>query len=40
MSGAAASRTMRAAVVTGPGKVRVDDVARPEPGPGQVAAAA
>ncbi|MFL5003789.1 MAG: zinc-binding dehydrogenase [Microvirga sp.] len=36
MSGAAASRTMRAAVVTGPGKVRVDDVARPEPGPGQV----
>jgi threonine dehydrogenase-like Zn-dependent dehydrogenase len=27
---------MRAAVVTGPGKVRVDDVARPEPGPGQV----
>jgi len=36
MSGAAASRTMRAAVVSGPGKVRVDDVARPEPGPGQV----
>src|SRR5829696_8748721 len=36
MSGAAASRTKRAAVVTGPGKVRVDDVARPEPGPGQV----
>jgi threonine dehydrogenase-like Zn-dependent dehydrogenase len=36
MSGAAASRTMRAAVVTGPGKVRVDEVARPEPGPGQV----
>src|SRR5215210_3492695 len=36
MSGAAASRTMRAAVVTGPGKVRVDDVARPEPRPGQV----
>ncbi|MFL5230757.1 MAG: zinc-binding dehydrogenase [Microvirga sp.] len=36
MSGAAASRTMRAAVVTGPGEVRVDDVARPEPGPGQV----
>jgi threonine dehydrogenase-like Zn-dependent dehydrogenase len=36
MSRAAASRTMRAAVVTGPGKVRVDDVARPEPGPGQV----
>ncbi len=36
MSGAAASRTMRAAVVTGPGKVRVDDVPRPEPGPGQV----
>src|SRR3954463_7440835 len=36
MSGTAASRTMRAAVVTRPGKVRVDDVARPEPGPGQV----
>ncbi len=36
MSGAAASRTMRAAVVTGPGKLRVDEVARPEPGPGQV----
>jgi threonine dehydrogenase-like Zn-dependent dehydrogenase len=36
MSGAAASRTMRAAVVTEPGKVRVDDVARPEPGPRQV----
>ncbi|MFL5215715.1 MAG: zinc-binding dehydrogenase, partial [Microvirga sp.] len=26
----------RAAVVTGPGEVRVDDVARPEPGPGPV----
>jgi len=27
---------MRAAVVTGPGQMRIDDVARPEPGPGQV----
>jgi threonine dehydrogenase-like Zn-dependent dehydrogenase len=27
---------MRAAVVAGPGEVRVDEVARPEPGPGQV----
>jgi threonine dehydrogenase-like Zn-dependent dehydrogenase len=27
---------MRAAVVTGPGKVRIDTVALPEPGPGQV----
>ena len=29
-------RTMRAAVVTGPGKVRIDEVPLPEPGPGQV----
>jgi threonine dehydrogenase-like Zn-dependent dehydrogenase len=28
--------TMRAAVVTGPGEMRVDEVAIPEPGPGQV----
>src|SRR4051794_35823817 len=28
--------TMRAAVVTGPGQVRMDRVAMPEPGPGQV----
>jgi threonine dehydrogenase-like Zn-dependent dehydrogenase len=28
--------TMRAAVVTGPGQVRIDDVALPDPGPGQV----
>jgi threonine dehydrogenase-like Zn-dependent dehydrogenase len=28
--------TMRAAVLTGPGQIRVDEVARPEPGPGQV----
>ncbi len=27
---------MRAAVVTGPGAVRIEDVPRPEPGPGQV----
>jgi threonine dehydrogenase-like Zn-dependent dehydrogenase len=33
---AAETRTMRAAVVTGPGQVRIDDVAVPEPGPGQV----
>jgi threonine dehydrogenase-like Zn-dependent dehydrogenase len=31
-----ATATMRAAVVTGPGQMRVDEVARPEPGPGQV----
>src|SRR3954465_6955342 len=36
MSGAAAREAMLAAVVTGPGNVRIDDVARPEPGPGQV----
>ncbi len=29
-------RTMRAAVVTGAGKLRVDDVLLPQPGPGQV----
>ena len=34
MSGAAG--TMRAAVLAGPGRVRIDEVARPEPGPGQV----
>ncbi len=28
--------TMRAAVLTGPGRVRLDEVAVPEPGPGQV----
>ncbi len=27
---------MKAAVLAGPGEVRIDDVARPEPGPGQV----
>jgi threonine dehydrogenase-like Zn-dependent dehydrogenase len=32
----AATRTMRAAVLTGAGQVRIDDVERPEPGPGQV----
>src|SRR3954466_10278027 len=36
MSGAAAREAMRAAVVTGPGQARIDRVARPEPGPGQV----
>lgn len=30
------SRLMRAAVVTGPGQVRIEQVERPEPGPGQV----
>lgn len=30
------SRLMRAAVVTGPGHVRIEAVPRPEPGPGQV----
>ena len=28
--------TMQAAVLTGPGRIRIDAVARPEPGPGQV----
>jgi threonine dehydrogenase-like Zn-dependent dehydrogenase len=37
MSGAAAaSETMRAAVLAGPGRVRIDAVGRPDPGPGQV----
>ncbi len=37
MSGASvAAGTMRAAVLAAPGRVRLDDVARPEPGPGQV----
>jgi threonine dehydrogenase-like Zn-dependent dehydrogenase len=31
-----AGGTMRAAVVTGPGTLRIEEVARPEPGPGQV----
>src|SRR5690606_26563495 len=33
---AAMTRTMRAMVITGPGKARMDSVVRPEPGPGQV----
>jgi threonine dehydrogenase-like Zn-dependent dehydrogenase len=33
---ASAVRTMRAAVVIGPGQVRIDEVPVPEPGPGQV----
>ena len=33
---AAAAGIMRAAVLAGPGQVRIDEVARPEPGPGQV----
>lgn len=32
----AGARTMRAAVVTGPGQVRIDHVPLPQPGPGQV----
>jgi threonine dehydrogenase-like Zn-dependent dehydrogenase len=37
MSGAfASSEFMRAAVLTGPGQVRIEAVPRPEPGPGQV----
>jgi threonine dehydrogenase-like Zn-dependent dehydrogenase len=32
----AETRTMQAAVLAGPGQVRLEDVARPEPGPGQV----
>ncbi len=37
MSGmVAATRTMRAAVLTGAGQVTIEDVERPEPGPGQV----
>ena len=31
-----ATSTMRAAIVAGPGRIRLDWVARPEPGPGQV----
>jgi len=31
-----AGGTMRAAVLAGPGEIRMDEVARPEPGPGQV----
>ncbi len=30
------SRTMRAAIVTGPGQIQISEVARPEPGFGQV----
>lgn len=33
---AAAPQAMRAAVLTGPGQIEVREVARPEPGPGQV----
>jgi threonine dehydrogenase-like Zn-dependent dehydrogenase len=36
MSTAAAAETMQAAVLTGPGALRLDTVAVPEPGPGQV----
>ncbi|WP_119461818.1 MDR/zinc-dependent alcohol dehydrogenase-like family protein [Rhodospirillaceae bacterium SYSU D60014] len=37
MSGApAVTGTMRAAVLTGPGQLRMNEVGRPEPGPGQV----
>ncbi|HUD95310.1 MDR/zinc-dependent alcohol dehydrogenase-like family protein [Sphingobium sp.] len=36
LAGRAGAATMRAAVVTGPGTIRIDTVARPEPGPGQV----
>src|SRR3954467_11803284 len=31
-----ASETMRAAVLAGPGQIRLPEVARPEPGPGEV----
>jgi threonine dehydrogenase-like Zn-dependent dehydrogenase len=31
-----AGETMRAAVVTGPGRISIEDVPKPEPGPGQV----
>ena len=34
--GKAQARTMRAAVVIGPGQVRIDEVPLPEPGPGEV----
>ena len=33
---AAARATMRALVVTGPGKTRIEDAPRPEPGPGEI----
>ena len=36
LASAVRSRLMRAAVVTGPGQVRIEDVPRPEPGAGQV----
>ncbi len=36
MSQAAAAATMRAAVLEAPGRVRIHEVARPQPGPGQV----
>ena len=36
MNRAAAAAMMRAAVLAGPGQVRIEDVARPEPGRGQV----
>ena len=36
MSGARAAASMRAAVVTGAGQLRIETAARPEPGPGQV----
>ena len=34
--GVAATRAMRAAVIAGPGLIRIENVARPEPGSGQV----
>jgi threonine dehydrogenase-like Zn-dependent dehydrogenase len=36
MKAAGGTGTMRAAVVAGPGHIRIETVARPEPGPGQV----
>ena len=36
MNSPAGATRMRAAVLAGPGEMRVDEVARPEPGPGQV----
>jgi threonine dehydrogenase-like Zn-dependent dehydrogenase len=33
---ASAAQTMRAAILTGPGQIAIREVARPEPGPGQV----
>lgn len=32
----ALARTMKAAVVTGPGQLRIEEIALPEPGPGQI----